>query len=107
MSSNDQHNHHIPSEMRISKVWDAAIEDTVIKAVTGAGIAGLASIVLFRKLKYFPIFLVWNSNLAIFFGISIGGRSSRLAFTAFGVGFGSGFSYKTAALNFEKEKSQA
>ncbi len=54
MSSNDQHNHHIPSEMRISKVWDAAIEDTVIKAATGAAVAGLASIVLFSELECFP-----------------------------------------------------
>jgi hypothetical protein len=49
MSSNDQQKTYVPSEMRISKAWDTAIEDTIIRASTGALVAGLASIVLFSK----------------------------------------------------------
>jgi hypothetical protein len=39
----------IPSEMRINKQWDFAIEQFVSKVSIGALSAGLASIVLFRK----------------------------------------------------------
>jgi hypothetical protein len=47
--SSPSDNRHIPSELRISKQWDSAIEDTVMKAGLGALTAGVASIVLFRK----------------------------------------------------------
>ena len=39
----------VPSEMRISKQWDFAFEQVVTKVSLGGLIAGLSSIVLFRK----------------------------------------------------------
>jgi len=41
----------IPSELRISQKWDKAIETVLIKGATGFIVAGLASVVLFSKLK--------------------------------------------------------
>lgn len=40
----------IPSELRLSQKWDRAIEGFVIKGAAGFIFAGLASVVLFRKL---------------------------------------------------------
>lgn len=43
----------IPSELRLSQKWDRAIEGFVIKGATGLLIAGLASVVLFRKMIFY------------------------------------------------------
>lgn len=43
-------NQAIPSEFRISKKWDDVMEHTVINVSAGTIAAGLASIILFRKL---------------------------------------------------------
>ncbi len=48
-SSQGQDKYHIPSELRISKQWDSAVEQTLVNTAIGATAAGLASIVLFRK----------------------------------------------------------
>lgn len=45
----------IPSEYRISKKWDDVIENGVVNVSTGLLVAGLASIVLFRKYTEFTI----------------------------------------------------
>jgi len=59
-------------ELKLAYKWDVAMEDFVFKAAVGAGTCALASLVLFR------------------------GGSSRLAFTAFGLGWGSGDAYRVA-----------
>lgn len=63
MSDNNNNNkYHIPSELRISKQWDAAIEQTLVNTAIGATAAGLASIVLFRKslpFSFSSLFLVY------------------------------------------------
>lgn len=78
------------TELRLTYKWDVALEDFAYKATIGAGICGLASLVLFR------------------------GGSSRLAFTMFGMGFGSGDAYRVATIgkstldpkNFQKKEWQ-
>eukprot|EP01031_Cornospumella_fuschlensis_P046935 gene46935-57470_t len=68
MSSNNSNDASsaIPSELRISKQWDFAIEQFVTRVSVGFVTAGLASIVLFRS------------------------RSPRVGLTMFGAGIGAG-----------------
>jgi hypothetical protein len=39
----------VPSELRLTHKWDKAIESLVVKASLGTLVAGLFSLVLFRK----------------------------------------------------------
>lgn len=76
----DKQTSSFPSELRISKQWDFAIEQFVRHSSTGAIVAGLASVVLFRS------------------------RGSRIAFTTMGFGFGAGVAFQTANYHFAEEK---
>ena len=51
----------IPSELRLNQKWDFAIENFITRPALGFAVAGLASIVLFRK--YF-------SSMFLYFGAS-------------------------------------
>ena len=53
----------IPSELRLSQKWDRAIEGFVIKGAAGLIFAGLASVVLFRKLVAL-LYAAFTSNNA-------------------------------------------
>eukprot|EP01040_Poterioochromonas_malhamensis_P006168 gene6167-6638_t len=83
MSETEKTPSSFPSELRLSKQWDFAVERFIYNSGTGALVAGLASIVLFRT------------------------RGSRIAFTCFGFGFGAGSAYQTTNFAFEKEKQQS
>ena len=39
----------VPSEMKLSKAWDACIERIIYRTVISTAVAGMAAVVLFRK----------------------------------------------------------
>eukprot|EP01038_Epipyxis_sp_PR26KG_P014639 gene14639-19663_t len=80
-SSGSESKSSIPSELRLNAKWDYAIEQFVSRSIGGLALAGLASIVLFRT------------------------RSSRVAFSTFGMGIGFGDAYRLSSIEFEKEKT--
>jgi hypothetical protein len=45
----DKSSSSFPSELRLSKTWDYAIEQFIKNATIGTIVTGVASIVLFRK----------------------------------------------------------
>jgi hypothetical protein len=49
MSETEKTPSSFPSELRLSKQWDFAVERFIYNSGTGALVAGLASIVLFRE----------------------------------------------------------
>lgn len=49
MSETEKAPSSFPSELRLSKQWDFAVERFIYNSGTGALVAGLASIVLFRE----------------------------------------------------------
>jgi hypothetical protein len=71
----------------------------------GTIVAGIASIVLFRKYSF--LFLRW-AHLILLMGYvgALGTRPSRVAFTSFGLGIGVGDAYRVSHIAFEREKSK-
>jgi len=74
---------NIPSELRLSKSWDMAVERLMINATLGVVVGGLASIVLFKK------------------------PSSRIAFSSLSAGWGLGSAWTLNSIDFEKERNSA
>mmetsp|Transcript_11313 Transcript_11313/g.10953 ORF Transcript_11313/g.10953 Transcript_11313/m.10953 type:complete len:94 (+) Transcript_11313:107-388(+) len=70
----------IPSEMRLSKKWDNALERVAFSTAIGTAVCGLASLVLFKS------------------------KFLRFGFTSLGTGFGMGEAFRHSSYEFEKEK---
>mmetsp|Transcript_6114 Transcript_6114/g.9226 ORF Transcript_6114/g.9226 Transcript_6114/m.9226 type:complete len:83 (+) Transcript_6114:77-325(+) len=73
----------IPSELRLSKKWDVCAERMFIHVATGAVVAGLASVVLFRT------------------------SSGRAKGTLFGIGVGVGNAWAKCSMDFQQEKQDS